>query len=211
MAIVFLIGAIVGLYWVSNPRIKLGILSGLTVAFAGTLALFTNARRQDVFAATAAYAAVLVVFISGNLSTGSDPGTAITIMGSNTTSTLTVTATVTSVLQMATISTVTGMATMSFVETTSSQTSSPTSTAVGQHGLSTGAKVGIITGSILGFIILGTPLVMFFLLRKRRIINQGPQPVSALTPTENKPSDHFQTTPTATAKNPAKYPISSGL
>ncbi|KAH7400465.1 hypothetical protein BKA64DRAFT_642608 [Cadophora sp. MPI-SDFR-AT-0126] len=75
MATVFLIGAIVGLYWVDNPRTKLGLLSGLTVAFAGTLALFTNARRQDVFAATAAYAAVLVVFISGNLtSKGSDSG-----------------------------------------------------------------------------------------------------------------------------------------
>ncbi|PVH75814.1 hypothetical protein DL98DRAFT_592820 [Cadophora sp. DSE1049] len=76
MATVFLIGAIVGLYWVEDPRTKLGILSGLTVAFAGTLALFTNARRQDVFAATAAYAAVLVVFISGNLTSGkSETGT----------------------------------------------------------------------------------------------------------------------------------------
>lgn len=65
-----MIGAIVGLYWVRNPNAKLGIVSGLTVAFAGTLALFTNARRQDVFASTAAYAAVLVVFVSGNLATG---------------------------------------------------------------------------------------------------------------------------------------------
>ena len=76
MATVFLIGAMVGLYWVESPRTKLGLLSGLTVAFAGTLALFTNARRQDVFAATAAYAAVLVVFISGNLtSERSETGT----------------------------------------------------------------------------------------------------------------------------------------
>ncbi|KAL5320214.1 hypothetical protein ACEPPN_011015 [Leptodophora sp. 'Broadleaf-Isolate-01'] len=74
VATLFLIGAIVGLYWVDDPRAKLGILSGLTVAFAGSLAMFTNARRQDVFAATAAYAAVLVVFISGNLKT-SERGT----------------------------------------------------------------------------------------------------------------------------------------
>jgi hypothetical protein len=71
LATIFLIGAIVGLYWVHNPNAKLGMLSGLTVAFAGSLALFTNARRQDVFAATAAYAAVLVVFVSGNLATSS--------------------------------------------------------------------------------------------------------------------------------------------
>lgn len=67
LAIIFLIGAVLGLYWVKNPNAKLGMLSGLTFAFACSLALFTNARRQDVFAATAAYAAVLVVFISGNL------------------------------------------------------------------------------------------------------------------------------------------------
>ncbi|KAG4436603.1 hypothetical protein IFR05_007923 [Cadophora sp. M221] len=75
VATLFLIGAMVGLYWVDDPRAKLGILSGLTVAFAGSLAMFTNARRQDVFASTAAYAAVLVVFISGNLKTTERGGT----------------------------------------------------------------------------------------------------------------------------------------
>jgi hypothetical protein len=72
LAIIFLIGAVLGLYWVKNPNAKLGMLSGLTFAFACSLALFTNARRQDVFAATAAYAAVLVVFISGNLAGATD-------------------------------------------------------------------------------------------------------------------------------------------
>ncbi|MCJ1231960.1 hypothetical protein MMC12_008640 [Toensbergia leucococca] len=54
-AAAFLIGAIIGLYYVTSPTAKLGMLSGLTVAFAGSLGLLTNARRQDVFAATAAY------------------------------------------------------------------------------------------------------------------------------------------------------------
>jgi len=36
------------------------------LAFATVVSLFTSARRQEVFAATAAYCAVLVVFI-GNL------------------------------------------------------------------------------------------------------------------------------------------------
>lgn len=72
LAIVFLFGAVMGLYWVIDPNAKLGMLSGLAVGFAGSLALFTNARRQDVFASTAAYAAVLVVFISGNLGARSD-------------------------------------------------------------------------------------------------------------------------------------------
>jgi hypothetical protein len=37
--------------------------------------LLTNARRDQIFAATAAYAAVLVVFVSGNLG-GASPSPA---------------------------------------------------------------------------------------------------------------------------------------
>jgi hypothetical protein len=66
-AIVLLIGAVIVLYFVTNPKAQLTILCGWTAFFALTLGLLTNARRQDVFAATAAYAAVLVVFVSGNL------------------------------------------------------------------------------------------------------------------------------------------------
>ena len=66
-AVAFLIGAIIGLYFVTNPSAQLAMLSCLTIAFAGSLGLLTTARRQDVFAATAAYAAVLVVFISASL------------------------------------------------------------------------------------------------------------------------------------------------
>lgn len=53
-AAIFLIGAILGLYFVTNSKARLGMLSGFTVAFAASLAVLTNARRQDVFAATAA-------------------------------------------------------------------------------------------------------------------------------------------------------------
>ena len=66
-AIVLLIGAVIVLYFVTNPKAQLTILCGWTAFFALTLGLLTNARRQDVFAATAAYAAVLVVFVRGNL------------------------------------------------------------------------------------------------------------------------------------------------
>ncbi|KAF2434200.1 hypothetical protein EJ08DRAFT_676152 [Tothia fuscella] len=71
-AAVLLIGAILALFFVSDrkPGARLGILAGFTMFFALSLAMLTNARRQDVFAATAAYAAVLVVFVSGNLTSG---------------------------------------------------------------------------------------------------------------------------------------------
>lgn len=49
------------------------MLSGWTVLFAACVGFLTNARRDQIFGATAAYAAVLVVFISGNL--GGAPST----------------------------------------------------------------------------------------------------------------------------------------
>ncbi|KAI9686991.1 MAG: hypothetical protein M1822_002744 [Bathelium mastoideum] len=65
---VLLIGTIAGLYAVQNDKAKLGMVAGFTLLFALGIALMTNARRSEIFAATAAYAAVLVVFISGDLS-----------------------------------------------------------------------------------------------------------------------------------------------
>ncbi|KAL2841268.1 hypothetical protein BJY01DRAFT_236438 [Aspergillus pseudoustus] len=62
-----LIGAIVSLYIVQEPRSRLAMIAGFTALFAMSVALMTNARRAEVFAATAAYAAVLAVFVSGNL------------------------------------------------------------------------------------------------------------------------------------------------
>ncbi|KAL3490637.1 hypothetical protein BJX62DRAFT_251850 [Aspergillus germanicus] len=62
-----LVGAIVSLYIVQEPRSRLAMIAGFTALFAISVALMTNTRRAEVFAATAAYAAVLVVFVSGNL------------------------------------------------------------------------------------------------------------------------------------------------
>jgi len=67
LAAVLLIGAIVNLYLVPDPKAKLGLVAMYTMLFAANVALCTNARRAEVFAATAAYAAVLVVFVSGEL------------------------------------------------------------------------------------------------------------------------------------------------
>jgi hypothetical protein len=67
LAAVLLIGAIVNLYLVPDPKAKLGLVAMYTLLFAASVALCTNARRSEVFAATAAYAAVLVVFVSGDL------------------------------------------------------------------------------------------------------------------------------------------------
>jgi uncharacterized membrane protein YhaH (DUF805 family) len=44
----------------------LGILLVFTLAFSSVLSLFTKARRHEIFAAAAAYCAVLVVFL-GNV------------------------------------------------------------------------------------------------------------------------------------------------
>lgn len=67
LAAILLIGAIVNLYLVSSPKAKLGLISTYTLLFALGMVLCTNARRAEIFAATAAYAAVLVVFVSGDL------------------------------------------------------------------------------------------------------------------------------------------------
>ncbi|TVY42734.1 hypothetical protein LOCC1_G004107 [Lachnellula occidentalis] len=72
LAAIMLFGAIISLYYVKNPHALLGMLSGWTVLFAACVGLLTNARRDQIFGATAAYAAVLVVFVSGNL--GGVPG-----------------------------------------------------------------------------------------------------------------------------------------
>jgi hypothetical protein len=53
---IFLVGAVVGLYFVSDMRARLGMLACFTILFAATVAVLTNARRHDVYMATAAYA-----------------------------------------------------------------------------------------------------------------------------------------------------------
>lgn len=67
LAAILLMGAIANLYLVSNAKAKLGLVAMYTVLFASSVALCTKARGAEIFAATAAYAAVLVVFVSGDL------------------------------------------------------------------------------------------------------------------------------------------------
>ncbi|KAF1849761.1 uncharacterized protein K460DRAFT_399873 [Cucurbitaria berberidis CBS 394.84] len=62
LAAVLLIGAIIHLYFVTDPKAKLGLVAMYTILFASSMLLCTNARRAEIFAATATYAAVLVVF-----------------------------------------------------------------------------------------------------------------------------------------------------
>ncbi|KAK8091518.1 hypothetical protein PG997_001879 [Apiospora hydei] len=71
LAAVLLFGAILILYNVRSPNVKLGLVTLFTMLFAAPAGLLTNARRAEVYGTTAAYAAVLVVFISGELGGGS--------------------------------------------------------------------------------------------------------------------------------------------
>lgn len=70
LASILLFGAIISLSVIRTKSLLLGMLCFWTILFAGCVGLLTNAKRDQVFGATAAYAAVLVVFISGNLGSG---------------------------------------------------------------------------------------------------------------------------------------------
>jgi hypothetical protein len=54
IAAILLIGSIAALYFITAPGTKLGLLGGFTGLFALSFAVLTNARRAEVFAATAA-------------------------------------------------------------------------------------------------------------------------------------------------------------
>lgn len=54
VAAILLIGSITSLYLVTNDTAKLGIVAACTAAFALSVGLMTNARRAEIFAATAA-------------------------------------------------------------------------------------------------------------------------------------------------------------
>lgn len=71
LAAVLLFGAIISLYFVKNEYALLGMVAGWTVLFAFCVGVLTNAKREQIFGSTAAYAAVLVVFVSGNLGSSS--------------------------------------------------------------------------------------------------------------------------------------------
>jgi hypothetical protein len=55
------------LYFVKQPNARLALVICFILIFALGLSLSTSANRDAIFAATAAYSAVLVVFVSGDL------------------------------------------------------------------------------------------------------------------------------------------------
>lgn len=59
-------GAVVCLYILEDRSVKLGLLAVFTSLFAASLAAMTDGRRTDIILATAACAAILVVFVSQN-------------------------------------------------------------------------------------------------------------------------------------------------
>ncbi|KAH7348762.1 hypothetical protein BKA65DRAFT_267058 [Rhexocercosporidium sp. MPI-PUGE-AT-0058] len=61
--------SIIVLSFVLNPRTRLGLVCAFTVLFSFSLAIATKARRVEIFAATAAFASVQVVFIGSSNST----------------------------------------------------------------------------------------------------------------------------------------------
>jgi hypothetical protein len=71
MAAIILFGAILNLYLVTDEQKRLGLIAGYTILFAMCIGLMTKARRSEVFGACSAYAAVLVVFVSGNIGSSS--------------------------------------------------------------------------------------------------------------------------------------------
>jgi hypothetical protein len=62
-----LFGAVFNLYYIRSEEKRLGILAAYTVLFAAAVTFLSTATRGEVFAASAAYAAVLVVFVSGGI------------------------------------------------------------------------------------------------------------------------------------------------
>ncbi|KAI1650134.1 uncharacterized protein F4817DRAFT_356862 [Daldinia loculata] len=66
-----LLGAIVLLSLLTQKNAQLGVIAMFTVLFAASVGVLTNARMAEIFASTAAYATLLVVFIS---SSPSNPG-----------------------------------------------------------------------------------------------------------------------------------------
>ncbi|CEL10400.1 hypothetical protein ASPCAL13520 [Aspergillus calidoustus] len=67
VAAAMLFGPIFNLYYVKDPKKRLSMVAAYTVAFALCVGLLTNASRAEIFAASAGYVAVLVVFVSGDL------------------------------------------------------------------------------------------------------------------------------------------------
>ncbi|MCJ1266553.1 hypothetical protein MMC22_006438 [Lobaria immixta] len=58
--------AIVVLYFIKSPTARLGAIVAFSALCSAALALLSNAKNFEIIAATAAYGAVQVVFVSGN-------------------------------------------------------------------------------------------------------------------------------------------------
>ena len=58
------------LYFIDTPLARLGAIIGFTFLFSAVLTLVTNVERSQCFGITAAFSAVLVVFIGNNAGVG---------------------------------------------------------------------------------------------------------------------------------------------
>ena len=88
IATTLLIASILLLYFFRGPDVRLALVIGFIILFAIGVSISTAATRDSVFAATAAYAAVLIVFVSGNLGDTNTGTFAGYIMGNGSTSTI---------------------------------------------------------------------------------------------------------------------------
>jgi hypothetical protein len=70
LSAVFPTVVILGLYFVKNMIQRIGLVIVFTTLFAVALALFTGAKKVEIFSATAAFAAVEVVYIGSTMTTG---------------------------------------------------------------------------------------------------------------------------------------------
>lgn len=161
------------MFWLKNPNANLGILGGRVLALMGSLAFFTNGRKQDAFATTAAYAVILMAFLSGKfttaLETSTNTGFGATLLLTSTQTTLE-TSTVTA------LSTIIETASSQSLPTTptgtlvTSQTSGiPLSTASASKssgGLSQNQKIGLGVGLGVGISAVLLGLVLFLNRRK---------------------------------------------
>jgi hypothetical protein len=66
LAALLIVAPVVVLYETSSMRARLGLVATFTVLFSLCVARLTGAKRTDVFAATAAFAAVQAVFLGSN-------------------------------------------------------------------------------------------------------------------------------------------------
>lgn len=63
LAALFPVASMIGLYFIADPLSRMLAITGLTVAFALALKFSTSATSSEIFAVTAAYVAVEVVFV----------------------------------------------------------------------------------------------------------------------------------------------------